>query len=128
MPTSEPEWDDGVRADGASAAGTIPVDEHDDGTESIVAFLRKNVSGAHAKTGTVRGVDFGDDARPETIRDVSTETPDGLVDVAASGLVVDDIDDALGGLVAEGTVTEKNVETSDGTTTYYRLDTDEARA
>jgi hypothetical protein len=41
-------------------------------------------------------------------------------------MLVDDVDEALDELVAEGMVAEKEVETADGTATYYRLNTDEA--
>ena len=130
MPISDTEWDDGVRADSGSATGTTPVGEYDDEKELIVAFLSENVDTAYTKTEIVRGVDFGNDARPETIREVLTEIQDELVDVAgdivASGMLVDDVDGALDELVAEGMVAEKDVETADGTTTYYRLNTDEA--
>ena len=59
-----------------------------------------------------------------------TEIQDELVDLAgdvvASGLVVDDIDEALDELVAEGMVAEKEVESADGTVSYYRLNTERA--
>ncbi|GAB3322890.1 hypothetical protein EI982_02190 [Haloplanus rallus] len=131
MPISETEWDDGARADDASEVGTTPVGEFEDETELIVAFLSENVDNAYTKTEIVRGVDFGNDARPETIREVLTEIQDELVDVVgdivASGMLVDDVDGALDELVAEGMVATKDVETGNGTTTYYRLNTDEAR-
>ncbi|WEL27322.1 hypothetical protein SVXHx_3114 (plasmid) [Haloferax volcanii] len=130
MPISDTEWNDGVRADNASATGTTPVGEYEDEKELIVAFLSENVDNAYTKTEIVRGVDFGNDAPPETIREVLTEIQDELVDVAgdvvASGMLVDDVDEALDELVTEGMVAEKEVETADGTATYYRLNTDEA--
>jgi len=130
MPISDAEWNDGARVDSASATGTTPVGEYEDETELIVAFLSENVDNAYTKTEIVRGVDFGNDARPETIREVLTEIQDELVDVAgdvvASGLLVDDVDEALDELVADGMVVEKEVETADGTATYYRLNTDDA--
>jgi hypothetical protein len=131
MPISDTEWDDGARADSAAATGTTPVGEYEDEKELIVAFLSENVDNAYTKTEIVRGVDFGNDARPETIREVLTEIQDELVDVVgdvvASGMLVDDVDEALDELVAEDTVAEKEVETADGTATYYRLNTGEAR-
>jgi len=42
-------------------------------------------------------------------------------------MLVDDVDDALDELVADGTVVEREIETSAGTTTYYRLATGAAR-
>lgn len=130
MPISDDEWDFGARADSPTATETTPVGAYDDEAELIVAFLSENIDNAYTKAEIVRGVDFGNDARPETIRELLTEIPDELVDVAgdavASGMLVDDIDEALGELVADGMVAEKRIETADGTTTYYRLNTNEA--
>lgn len=130
MPISDTEWNDGARADSVSATGTTSVGEYEDEKELIVAFLSENVDNAYTRTEIVRGVDFGNDARPETIREVLTEIQDELVDIAgdivASGMLVDDINEALDELVAEDMIAEKQVETADGTATYYRLNTDEA--
>ena len=41
--------------------------------------------------------------------------------MAATTIVVNDIDDALTELVEEGIVTTKEVETDDGTSVYYTL-------
>ena len=131
MPISDTEWDDGVRADSGSATGTTPVGEYDDEKELIVAFLSENVDNAYTRSEIIRGVDFGNDARPESIREVLTEIQDELVDLAgdvvASGMLVDDVDEALDELVTEGMVAEKEVETGEETTTYYRLNTGDAR-
>ena len=131
MPISDTEWDDGARAD-SNPAATTAVGEYDDEKELIVAFLSENVDNAYTRSEIVRGVDFGNDARPETISEVLTEIQDELVDavgdLVASGLVVDDVDEALDELVAEGLVAEKAVATDDGTTTYYRLNTEDSRA
>jgi len=130
MPISDDEWDFGARADSPTVTETTPVGDYDDEAELIVAFLSENIDNAYTKAEVVRGVDFGNDARPETIRELLTEIPDELVDVAgdvvASGMLVDDVDAALDELVADGMVTAKRIETADGTTTYYRLNTDEA--
>jgi len=131
MPISDTEWDRGALQADADAADTTPVGEYEDEEELIVAFLSDNVDNAYTRREIVRGVDFGNDARPETIRDVLTEIQDELVDLAgdvvASGMLVDDIDAALDELVAEGMVAEQDVDTADGTTTYYRLNTTDAR-
>ena len=130
MPISDAEWQNGTIEDSAETPGTTPVGEYDDEKELIVAFLSENVGTAYTRGEIVRGVDFGNDARPETVREVLTEIQDELVDIAgdlvASGLVVDDIDEALDELVAEGMVAEKEVETADGTVSYYRLNTERA--
>ena len=131
MPISDREWDAGASADSAEAAATTPVGEYETEKDLIVAFLSENVDNAYTRGEILRGVDFGNDARPETIGEVLTEIQDELVDAAgdldASGMLVDDIDEALDELVADGTVAEKEVETGDGTTTYYRLNTTDAR-
>jgi|GEM_PF-1997107 len=131
MPISDTEWDSGTTADATDTAATTPVGDYEDEKELIVAFLSENADNAYTRTEIVRGVDFGDDARPESIREVLTEIQDELVDLAgdvvASGMVVDDVDEALDELVAEEMVAEKTVETGDGTTTYYRLNTGDAR-
>jgi hypothetical protein len=131
MPISDDEWDSGATENATTSAETTPVGEYDDEKDLIVAFLSENVDSAYTRAEIVRGVDFGNDARPETIREALTEVRDELVDLAgevvASGMLVDDVEAALDELVAEGAVAEREVETGDGTTTYYRLNTGEAR-
>jgi len=131
MPISDDEWDEGSTAADAETATTTPVGEYEAEKDLIVAFLSENVDNAYTRAEIVRGVDFGDDARPETLEEVLTEIQDELVDAAgdvvASGMLVDDVDEALDELVADGTVAEQRVETADGPTTYYRLNTGDAR-
>ena len=71
MPISDAEWENGSTEDSAETPGTTPVGEYDDEKELIVAFLSKNVDTAYTRGEIVRGVDFGNDARPETIRECS---------------------------------------------------------
>jgi hypothetical protein len=131
MPITDDEWDAGAVDRDAYATETTPVGEHETEKGLIVAFLSENVDNAYTRGEILRGVDFGNDARPETISETLTEIQDELVDLAgdvvASGMLVDDIDEALDELVAEGTVAERAIATDDGTTAYYRLNTDEAR-
>lgn len=131
MPISDDEWDAGASERDTEAAATSPVEDHDTEKALIVAFLSENVDNAYTRAEIVRSVDFGDDARPETISELLSEGPDELVDLAgdavASGLLVDDVDEALDELVEDGAVAEKAVATGDGETTYYRLNTNEAR-
>lgn len=130
MPISDDEWDAGSISRDAEAAATSPVEDLDGEKDLIVAFLSENVDNAYTRTEIVRGVDFGNDARPETVSEALTEIRDELVDivgdVVASGLLVDDVDAALDELVAEGTVVEKQVATGSGGITHYRLNTNEA--
>ncbi|WP_338739545.1 hypothetical protein [Haloplanus salilacus] len=98
MPISDVEWDDGAQSAGSPATRTASVGRYGDEGELTVAFLPDSVDNVDAKMERVRG----NDAHPESLRQVLTERRDGLV--------------------AEGVVAV----TSDGTTNY-RLDTDEAR-
>ena len=129
MPISDAEWDSGAHGDG-SEAPTTPVGEYEDEKDLIVAFLSENVDNAYTEREIILGVDFGDNASPDTIRETLADIPNEIVDlmgnIVASGMVVDDIDEALEELVEEGTVVSKDVETGSETTTYYRLNTDEA--
>ena len=130
MPISDTEWDRGTTGSTDTAA-TTPVGDYEDEKELIVAFLSENADNAYTRSEIIRGVDFGNDARPESIREVLTEIQDELVDLAgdvvASGMVIDDVDEALDELVAEEMVAEKAVETDDGATTHFRLNTGDAR-
>jgi hypothetical protein len=130
MPISDDEWNNGAVHEADRPAETTPVGEYEDETELIVAFLSENVDSAYTRTEILRGVDFGNDARPETIGETLTEIQDEIVDavgdVVASGMLVGDVDEALDELVDEGMVAEREVETGDGTRTHYRLNTDEA--
>jgi len=81
---------------------------------------------AFTRAEIVRGVDFGEAAEPETVGETLTNLPNQLLDVVgdlvASGIVVDDVSDALDELVEEGTVERKQVERGDGEPeVYYRL-------
>ncbi|MFB6255777.1 MAG: hypothetical protein ABEH58_03460, partial [Haloplanus sp.] len=83
-PISGGEWDLGARADSPTATETTPVGDYDDEAELIAAFVPENMDTAYTKAEPVRGVDFGNDARPETIREPLTEIPDELVDVVGA--------------------------------------------
>lgn len=130
MPISDDEWDAGTTRADADPSATSPVGEHESEKELIVAFLSENVDNAYTKGEILRGVDFGDDAPPETVAEALTEIQDELVDLAgdvvASGMLVGDLDEALDELVEEGTVAEREIDEGGETTTYYRLNTDGA--
>jgi len=130
MPISNAEWDAGSTDPAASEDETVPVGEYETEKDLIVAFLSENADNAYTRGEVVKGVDFGNDARPTTVSEAVTEIQDELVDLAgdvvASGLVIGDVDEALDELVEAGTVVERAVETADGTKTYYRLATGEA--
>lgn len=127
MPISEDEWKIGSTDAASHLPALTPVGEHETEKDLIIAFLSENVDTAFTRAEILRGVDFGNDARPETVADVLTEIQDELVDLAgdvvASGMLVDDLDEALDELVSENLVVEKTVETESGPTRFYRLNT-----
>ena len=137
MPITDAEWDDGAADESAGSAETTAVDEYDAETDLIVAFLDENAGNAYTKWEIVRGVDFDSSDDPSQIRDtlpprrrnVLTEASRELTDLAgevvASGMVVDDVDRALDGLVADGTVAEKEIDVDGEKRTFYRLRTAE---
>lgn len=130
MPISPSEWDAESTVDRESAdrPAVTPVGDYETEKDLIVAFLSENVDQAFTREEILRGVDFGNDTRPETIREVLTEIQDELVDLAgdivASGMLIDDLDEALAELVNEGMVVERAIETETGERTYYRLNAD----
>ncbi|WP_458204806.1 hypothetical protein [Haladaptatus sp. NG-SE-30] len=135
MPISDAEWEDGQISESHESPGTTPVGEYDTEKDLVVAFLDENAENAYTKWEIVRGVDFDSSDDPSQIRDISKrpnplreaaeELTDAAGDVVASGMVVDDINDALDELVAEGTVETKEIESDGESNTYYRLVTSE---
>ena len=104
---------------------TDSVSDYDTDKDLVLAFLAENADEAYTKPEIHRGVDFGETDDPETVREKLSSLPNTLVDLAgdaaATGLVSDDIDAALDELVAEDTVTEKQLDRDGESVTYYRL-------
>ena len=125
MPITEREWDDGEFDTDENAPETDAVGDYDTDKDLILAFLAENADQAYTKPEIHRGVDFGETDDPETIREKLTMLPNTLVDLAgdaaATGLVSDDIDEALAELVAEDTVTKKQLDRDGESVDYYRL-------
>jgi len=129
MPITDDEFDAGTVED---SAGDIDVEEDPIETEKdlILSFLSERVGRAFTEREIVLGVDFSPVYADETgtnvvSRAIGTVTG-GLVDlsgdVAASAIVVDDVDKALEDLVEDGTVQVTEVENEAGETeAYYRL-------
>lgn len=126
MPITEREWRraavDAAEPDvEPSAVGASETEK-----DLVLAFLSENHDAAFTRAEVVRGVDFGETAPAESIQEALVSLPNQLVDVAgelaASGIVVDDVSDALDELVAEGVVERRRIERDDGEPVeYYRL-------
>ena len=126
MPVTTSEWDDEQIDPAEGHPETTAVGEYDTEKDLILAFLSENHDSAFTRAEIVRGVDFGETESPDTVREALTNLPNQLLDIAgdlaASGIVVDDVSKALDELVSEGTVERKQLERQDGESeVYYRL-------
>jgi len=126
MPITEAEWRNASVDPAGSDVEPGGVGASESERELVLSFLSENHDAAFTRAEVVRGVDFGESAPPETIRNVLLDLPNQLLDVAgdlaASGIVVDDVSDALDELVADGVVERRQVTRGDGEpTVYYRL-------
>lgn len=127
MPIEADEWERGT-------ASADSWDEENDplGTEKrlIVSFLGEDVEKAYTKTEIIKGVEFAADDSPGTQRGVLGGIGDGVLDavshVAAAGIVLGDVDQALEELVEAGVVERRDVDTAAGTEPYYRIAGDPA--
>ncbi|PSQ22675.1 hypothetical protein BRD01_08780 [Halobacteriales archaeon QS_8_65_32] len=91
-----------------------------------MSFLSDNHDNAFTRAEVVHGVDFGETTALETVGETLASLPNQLLDIVgdltASGIVVDDVSDALDDLVAEGTAERNTVQRRDGESeVYYRL-------
>jgi hypothetical protein len=126
MPITHAEWGNRQLDPMEDVPAPEPVGEFDTEADLVLAFLSANHEHAFTRTEIVRGVDFGETASPESVLDALRSIPNQLVDVAgdlvASGMVVDQVSDALDQLVADGTVDRAKIERADGEAEiYYRL-------
>ena len=125
MPISDDEFQDGT-VDGR-AENPAPSDA-DDPIETeknlITSFLSERPDRAFTEREIVLGVDFSPalmDRTQSTLGSLADGIIDFAGDVTATTIVVNDVDEALAELVDEGVITEKEIETADGTTVYYQL-------
>lgn len=123
MPISTDEFESGTADDGVEADSPVETEK-----DLIVPFLSERHDEASTEREVVLGGDFSPAFETESgqrRQSLRGATADGLLDitgtVTASADLVDDVDEALTELVEEGTVESREVETGDGTTTYYRL-------
>lgn len=129
MPITHDEWEEGEIDIEKPSPAPEPVGEFDDEEELVLAFLSTNHEEAFTRAEIVRGVDFGETADPDSIGDVLLSLPNQLVDIAgdltASGLVVDEVSEALDTLVTDGTAERAKIRRADGEPEiYYRLATE----
>lgn len=126
MPITHDEWEEGTIDPMKDDPVPEPVGEYESDADLVLAFLSTNHEKAFTRAEIVRGVDFGDQADPETLAEALMTLPNQLMDIAgdltASGIVVDDISDALDSLVADDTVERAKIARKDGEPEiYYRL-------
>jgi hypothetical protein len=90
----------------------------------ITSFLSERPDRAFTEREIALGVDFSPVFMNRT-RNPLGSFADGLIDftgdIAATTIVIDDIDEALTDLVEEGIVATKEVETDNGASVYYKL-------
>ena len=125
MPISTDEFDAGtVDEGGDEPSADDEVDPIETEKDLVTSFLSERPDRAFTEREIVLGVDYSPVFMDRTQSSLGSFA-DGLIDfagdVAATTIVVNDIDDALTELVEEGIVTTKEVETDDGTSVYYKL-------
>lgn len=126
MPITGSEWGDGKIDPDEGHPDTTAVREYETEKDLVLSFLSDNHESAFTRAEIVRGVDFGEATPPETLRETLASLPNQLLDItgdlAASGIVVDDVSAALDELVSEEAVERKRIERQDGEPeVYYRL-------
>lgn len=126
MPISGEEFEAGS----VDATGDDPIANDESGAletekDLVTAFLSERPDRAFTAREIALGVDFSpvvDNAEP---RGLLGATVAGFVDVAgemaASAVVIDDVEEALTELTEEGIIEAKEVDTGNGMVTYYRL-------
>ena len=125
MPISNDEFEAGSIDVGSDESGdddeTDPIETEKD---LVTSFLSERPERAFTEREIVLGVDYSPVFMNRTQSSLGSFA-DGLIDfagdVAATTIVVNDIDEALAELVEEDVVTTKEVETEDGTSVYYKL-------
>ena len=122
MPIDADDWETGAATGDAWDEANDPL-----GTEKrlIVAFLGEDVEKAYTKTEILTGVEFAaDDAsgtRRRALGDIGDAVLDAVSHMTAAGIVLGDLDQALAELTEAGVVEQREIDTSDGPTTYYRM-------
>jgi hypothetical protein len=125
MPISNDEFEAGSIDVGSDESGDDDeVDPIETEKDLVTSFLSERPERAFTEREIVLGVDYSPVFMNRTQSSLGSFA-DGLIDfagdVAATTIVVNDIDEALAELVEEDVVTTKEVETEDGTSVYYKL-------
>ena len=125
MPISNDEFEAGtLNESGEEPSADDEVDPIETEKDLVTSFLSERPDRAFTEREIVLGVDYSPVFMDRTQSSLGSFA-DGLIDfagdVAATTIVVNDIDEALTELVEEGIVTTKEVETEDGTSVYYKL-------
>lgn len=125
MPISDKEFHDGaVDVSDDDATATDEEDPIETEKDLITSFLSDRPDRAFTEREIVLGVDFTPVLMTRTQNPLGS-LADGLIDfagdVTATTMVINDVDEALAELIDEGLVSEKEIETTDGTTVYYQL-------
>jgi len=125
MPISTDEFKAGTLDEsGEEPSADDEVDPIETEKDLVTAFLSERPDRAFTEREIVLGVDYSPvfmDRTDSSLGSFADGVIDFAGDVAATTIVVNDIDEALTELVDEGIVTTKEVETEDGTTVYYKL-------
>lgn len=125
MPISNGEFEAGSIDVGSDESGDDnEIDPIETEKDLVTSFLSERPERAFTEREIVLGVDYSPVFMNRTQSSLGSFA-DGLIDfagdVAATTIVVNDIDEALAELVEEDVVTTKEVETEDGTSVYYKL-------
>ena len=125
MPISNDEFKAGTLDESGEEPSTDDeVDPIETEKDLVTSFLSERPDRAFTEREIVLGVDYSPvfmDRTDSSLGSFADGVIDFAGDVAATTIVVNDIDEALTELVEEGIVTTKEVETEDGTTVYYKL-------
>jgi len=125
MPISTTEFEAGTVDESADAPSADAADDPIETEKDLItSFLSERPDSAFTEREIVLGVDYSPVFMNRTQSPLGS-VADGLLDVAgdvaATTIVVTDIDDTLTELVEEGIVLTNEVETEDGSAVYYTL-------
>ena len=137
MPIGDSEWRDGTLDNANDEPETVPVEDRNAENERIEDFLQANDDRAYTAREVLVGVGFDADEDADTVGaevekasprthvlgEVGDDVEDPVGDLVGDDTELSDIQSALDDLVEEGTAVTKEVETDEGTETYYRYNT-----
>lgn len=125
MPITDDEWAAGRLDPRRSRPPTTPVGEGDGETDRVRSFLGRNADRAFTAREIRRGVtaDESDDADAARSAGASEGAADAVVEEGTGDVDGPDVQAVLDDLVEEGAVVAKDIDTDDGSETYYRLNT-----